>query len=147
MGMFDNVICKHPLPDNYTGEVFQTKDLDCGLDTYRITADGRLELQRQEMVPDGPRKPHWFMPEHDYQPMKVAKEWWEPIPHHGDLNFYRLEGDANDPRGPDERWHEYTARFTEGALTRIIVVGAEPADGAVTRPPVIEGESSREASQ
>jgi hypothetical protein len=43
MGMFDNLICKYPLPrpEMQTCE-FQTKDLECVLDSYEITEDGRL---------------------------------------------------------------------------------------------------------
>lgn len=45
MGMFDEIICDYPLPGDSPffiepGHRFQTKDLDCCLDTYRITADG-----------------------------------------------------------------------------------------------------------
>ena len=44
MGMFDNLTCEFPLPaepkpdENY----FQTKDFECQLHHYTITADGRL---------------------------------------------------------------------------------------------------------
>jgi hypothetical protein len=48
MGMFDEIICDYPLPGEPPefvrdpGHVFQTKSLDSTLDTYTITADGRL---------------------------------------------------------------------------------------------------------
>ena len=42
MGMFDTIRCEPPLPDACTATEFQTKSLDCTLDTYRLTASGRL---------------------------------------------------------------------------------------------------------
>lgn len=48
MGMYDNVICEYPiaggLPDWIGKHPFQTKDLGCALDTYRICADGSFSL-------------------------------------------------------------------------------------------------------
>ena len=47
MGMFDNVICNYPLGDDYLPSTgWQTKDMDCGLDTYTIHEDGSLTLNR-----------------------------------------------------------------------------------------------------
>ena len=41
MGMFDDVHVDYPLPDcSYTE--FQTKDLECTLEQYTISADGKL---------------------------------------------------------------------------------------------------------
>jgi hypothetical protein len=51
MGMYDDVTCEHPLPgepkpkDNH----FQTKDLDCLMDRYTITRDGRLLKKKAEV--------------------------------------------------------------------------------------------------
>lgn len=44
MGMFDNVVVKYKINGNYQNTVkeWQTKDLDCGLDRYTITEDGKL---------------------------------------------------------------------------------------------------------
>ena len=54
MGMYDTVICKYPLPmpddpKGYAGsEDFQTKHLDCGLDTYEIAVNGQLSVHKRE---------------------------------------------------------------------------------------------------
>ena len=46
MGMFDRVHCDLPLPDPKHQDLeFQTKDLDCLLDRYTISAEGRLVRQ------------------------------------------------------------------------------------------------------
>lgn len=43
MGMFDHLRCHYPLPlPGLEEALFQTKDLDCQLDTYEIRADGTL---------------------------------------------------------------------------------------------------------
>lgn len=52
MGMFDNVDCAYYLPDypeDWPRNTFQTKDLDCQLDDYVISADGKL-LKDGELV-------------------------------------------------------------------------------------------------
>lgn len=97
MGMYDEVVCSHALPDgwNPAGHVFQTKDTDCDLDRYVLEVDGRLTL-------DG-----------------------EPIPFHGALNFYTsnwggcgmgLEMTSDDT----PPWRaDYTALYDNGKLVRI----------------------------
>lgn len=46
MGMFDDIICEAPLPEipgvPHPGDSFQSKDFDCELNRYTITADGKL---------------------------------------------------------------------------------------------------------
>ena len=42
MGMFDTIVCEHPLPDGCPAREFQTKSLACALATFRLTAAGRL---------------------------------------------------------------------------------------------------------
>ena len=48
MGMYDEVICEYPiaggLPSWITKHPFQTKDLDCAFQTYRIFADGSFSV-------------------------------------------------------------------------------------------------------
>lgn len=42
MGMFDDVVCDMVMPDGLNVREYQTKDLDCCLDNYVITKEGRL---------------------------------------------------------------------------------------------------------
>ena len=42
MGMFDTLRCEHPLPDGCTASEFQTKSLECLLDTFCLTLSGRF---------------------------------------------------------------------------------------------------------
>lgn len=97
MGMFDNVECRHTMPDGFTGGSFQTKSLDSIGDGYTVTPEGRLHRT-------------------------FASNWTgDPAPL-GDLAF---NGDvciyAADPVSHD--WHEYTLLFVDGTLVRIICHG------------------------
>jgi hypothetical protein len=55
MGLFDTVRCEYPLPDaRLQAEEFQAKDRECGLETYTITAEGRLVRHAREVSDDRP---------------------------------------------------------------------------------------------
>lgn len=105
MGLFDDVKVEFPLPDPaYQDLDFQTKDFDCEMDTYLITADGKLirntakvQLKNDEYVPIGGN-----ISEVDF---------------HGDFNFY------TSLENQDLKWLEYKARFTEGVCQWIRRVG------------------------
>lgn len=58
MGMFDEVKFEYPFPDAELQSVFfQTKDLDCCMDLYIITKEGRLIFRKYEQftVPEDDR--------------------------------------------------------------------------------------------
>ena len=90
MGLFDEIVCEYPLPGWPTHESprFQTKDLDCSMDTYRISADGRLLRSRSEGAPE-----------------------WHDVEYHGVIGFY-----TSLERAGGREWFEYTAKFTDGRL-------------------------------
>jgi len=89
--MFDTIHCEYPLPvAEHQGLEFQTKNLECLLDTYTITADGRLVRHAQRGEFWGARLDH-------------DVEW----PLHGDIRFYTSK---------DKEWIEYIARFTHGQV-------------------------------
>jgi len=91
MGLFDTVHCEYPLPDaRHQGLEYQTKDLECLLDNYTITRDGRL-VRHASRFGGGPG--------HDI-------EW----PLHGDISIY------TSVKGEDPRWVEYVVRFTHGRV-------------------------------
>ena len=49
MGMFDYVKCYATLPDDSpTGEECQSKSMDCRMDLYIITSDGRLTMREYD---------------------------------------------------------------------------------------------------
>jgi hypothetical protein len=123
MGMFDELICEYPLPDSAVqNEVFQTKSLDCTMDRYTITKDGRLILHkvRYESVPEEER-PYYGTPEWDESPflqvagsLKSVPVGDVAIPYHGYIRFYTYLG-----KHPDGESFEYLAKFTNGRLKEI----------------------------
>ncbi len=101
MGMFDYVY--------YKGREHQTKDLDCGMDTYDITGDGRLT--KRVYTPTGEiKKRRLGAVEFDF-PVKAHTDN-KDMDYHGFLNFY-----GNDTQ--TARWISYLAKFTDGVMTDI----------------------------
>jgi hypothetical protein len=93
MGLFDTIHCEYPLPDARHQELeFQTKHLECALDRYTITYDGRLIRHARRGWGAGPER---------------DIEW----PLHGDISIYTSDAAKN--------WVEYTVRFTHGRVERI----------------------------
>jgi len=104
MGVFDYLVCEHPLPDGFDpkGIEFQTKDTDeQWLTTYRLRADGVL------LDPEGAQ-----------------------VEHHGTLEFYSGNVCAGGPDGKGGRifateddeppWRaEYVALFDHGRLLKL----------------------------
>ena len=127
MGMFDELICEYPLPDGDVDKdvqeaIFQTKSLDCAMDRYTITKDGRLTLHkiRYESVPEEER-PHYGTLEWQDSPLAKMTGFLKPIPlgdvtipYHGYLRFYTYVG-----KHPDDELFEYLAKFTDGRLEEI----------------------------
>jgi hypothetical protein len=94
MGMFDTIYCEYPLPDaRHQYLDFQTKNLECLLDTYTITVDGRLVRRARRGWGAGAG------PERDI-------EW----PLHGDIRIY------TSVKSEDPPWVEYVVRFTHGVV-------------------------------
>jgi hypothetical protein len=103
MGMFDTIICRWPLPGTPPAFIkpdhsFQTKSLNCLLDQYEITSDGRLTYKG------------------------------EPVEFHGEIQFYtsNISGGSSfgvyTRDGEDAESVEYLARFSCGQLMEITLV-------------------------
>ncbi len=93
MGLFDNLKCKANLPEGnkeLQEEIFQTKSLDCLLETYIITKNKKLVIE--------------------------TKKGTKTILYHGDIIFYTFTGNHEDKT---YKWHEFIARFTNGKLQYI----------------------------
>jgi hypothetical protein len=111
MGMFDYITVESLLPGNVTvsDEVFQTKTFWCLMENYVITKSGEIyrEIWEYEWV-DNDRHP---LGGHEEKlPETYRREYLTDF--HGDIIFYR----GTMPNG---KWRDYTARFTDGKLTRI----------------------------
>jgi hypothetical protein len=114
--MFDDIRCKYPLPDPEAQDfAFQTKDLDCNLDMYTITEDGRLLVDRHlldENLDHDKNKP-FAAGNHPFRRTDLGQE---EVLHHGDITFYAS--------GPNGGWMEYIARFTHGRVESIRDAGS-----------------------
>jgi len=111
MGMFDTLKVEIKIPgfSEVPDIEFQTKSLDNALEKYVITNNGELyrEVWDYKWIED---ETH-FLGGYEYKiPESYRREYLTD--YHGDIIFY--EG-----RSADGTWRDYTARFTEGKLTRI----------------------------
>jgi hypothetical protein len=99
MGLFDNVQCNYPLPwPEKAGHWFQSKSLECGLEKYEVTTDGRLmhrKVQRKWTEDDGVPiggyldevSSEWLhlcdftgvVEIHDLEKSDVGQSWWYSI--------------------------------------------------------------------
>lgn len=132
MGMFDDLKCEYPLPDaDVQDRTFQTKSLECLMDRYTITREGRLILHkvRYEYVPEEERE-YYGTPEWDEKPFVRIFGMLRSIPvgdvdmaYHGDITFYTSLGSREEG---DFEWFEYKARFTEGRLQWIERIPRSP---------------------
>ena len=96
MGLFDTIHCKYPLPDpRLQAEEFQTKDLECGMESYTITADGRLVRHARRSGGNAA--------------LDRDVEW----PLHGDIRIYTSDPDRE--RG----LVDLVVRFTHGRVESI----------------------------
>lgn len=128
MGMFDWVHCDYPLPGKPEGLrlSFQTKDLDNQMDTYTITAEGRL-LKRCVEWEDTPADelPYKDEPEGSFARlfgcMREKSAEIVDTNYHGDLIFYSEDETAD--REMPLPWYEYTIRFTQGQVTEVTRTG------------------------
>lgn len=86
---------------------WQTKDLECQLDSYFITKDGKLLLNKVEYEWDPEADAGILGMKGD---MKKLSEKMEVVPHHGIIRFYS---------SIDDDWYEFSAKFTDGNLVSI----------------------------
>ena len=94
MGLFDTVkVIDYPLPGGVTRDDWQTKSLDCAMDTYEIRADGSLW-----------RISGWFRTPDDAEPTTERMTWT------GELRFYDFDPDL------DPKWVEMLAVFHDGRV-------------------------------
>lgn len=136
MGMFDYVEVDVPLPDGWSSPNYQTKDLECCMNRYKISADGKLLVWEYDEVEDGPPREDTFL-KIERQFYKAINKGWEEVkpPYHGHIVFYSSETVGEEP-WPDNfatyegrpplmpicKWHEYRAKFTDGKLMGIVMV-------------------------
>jgi len=130
--MYDNIICKYPLPmpddpKGYTGSYdFQTKDLDLILGLYVIDKNGQLCIQRKdgEWV-QGNKNSDSLIGTLGY--FKTTKEWLEELNTTTTTVFYDYQHSQNTDY---DYFIEYEAIFVNGKLTSIKLIKFEANDNS-----------------
>ena len=118
--MFDDIVCKYPLPlpedtKGYIVESFQTKDLDCGLDSYEIREDGTLwlrECEREHI--DGDPNGKTFSEK--FGIIKETKVWWTHVKTTCTIRMYDYQ---NNDGGVYDYWVEFEVVFIDGVIDKI----------------------------
>jgi hypothetical protein len=139
MGIYDYVHCEYPLPglDDPTKIEFQTKSLDTFFDNYRITAEGKLEIEEYDVEDRSDPNAEGFA--RFIGCCARVPTGWKPVDFSGILNFYgdvysgnlmliSFEGEGSvkmlDENGepvprPKTEWFEFDAEFKNGTLTNL----------------------------
>lgn len=124
MGMFDWVRCSATL-DNRVGpsDIFQTKDLDCCLETFWIDPRGRLWRIDESGTYDLHEES-----EEDILSARERKEWLAPFrpvpngnhgkvtPHHLTRTIRMYPSQWKHPKPDHSDWPEYELVFRDGEL-------------------------------
>lgn len=132
MGMFDTVICKYPLPmpsdpKGYSGsEDFQTKHLDCGLDTYEIAANGQLSVHKREgkYIEADKEAKGLFDKIGRYE---ITKTWVEPVYDTLTMEMYDYE---QSDKSEYDYFIQYEVVFIDGIVDEIKLIVFEATDNA-----------------
>jgi len=126
MGMFDDIVCKYPLPlpedtKGYIAESFQTKDLDCGLDSYEIREDGTLWLREceREHIAGDPNGKTFF---EKFGIVKEIKHWWTHVKTTRTIRMYDYQ---NNDGGVYDYWVEFEVVFIDGVIDKIKLIKFE----------------------
>lgn len=124
MGMFDTLIVEYPLPDLPYPELqdthWQTKAFDCLLGLYVIRADGTVAERHYDIEEtDGEPNPTTGM-----RPIKRLDTYTDHVleDFHADVRFYEIWYTPDQ----QQEWVEYSARFTDGKLSRVHLVEHRP---------------------
>ena len=136
MGMFDDISVAAKLPVNQqmidlgldkNNRSFQTKDLDCALDTY-IIQDGILFLQKykiNEWVEGDKSSKSWI---DRLGHMERTEPYLENCNYHGEINFYSF-----DVVGDLDCTTDYKATFTHGILDNIELIEFKTRDNTESK--------------
>jgi len=128
MGMYDNIVCKYPLPlpedtKGYILESFQTKDLDCALDCYEIRDDGTLwlrECEREHI--DGDPNGKTFSEK--FGIIKEIKHWWTHVKTTRTISMY----DYHHSDGAYDYFINFEVVFIDGVIDKIKLIEFDAMD-------------------
>jgi len=130
MGMFDNIVCKYPLPlpediKGFHPCEFQTKDLDNDLDCYEIREDGTIWLRECEReYTDGNPNGKTFLEK--FGIVKETKVWWTQVKLNKIINMYTYQ----HGEGQYDYRVEFAIDFVDGLVNKIELKLFEANDNA-----------------
>ena len=131
MGMYDDIICKYPLPlpedtKGYISNGFQTKDLDCGLDCYEIREDGTLWLREyfREYTEGNPSGKTFF---EKFGMVKEIKHWWTHVKTTKTIRMYDYQ---NNDGGVYDYWVEFEIVVIDGVIDKIKLIKFDAMDNS-----------------
>jgi len=119
MGMFDEVICEWKLPiPELQNDIFQTKDFDSLMNTYKITTNGELlkEEVEYEFVPEE-KRPYYGTEKWEkgimfklFWAIKKNRLGWVNTNFNGTFVFYTYK---------NKQFYQFEAKFVNGKLTEL----------------------------
>jgi len=122
MGMYDDIVCKYPLPlpedtKGFHPCGFQTKDLENALDCYEIREDGTLWLREceREYIDGDPKGKTWS---EKIGLVKETKVWWTHVKLTKTINMYTYQ----HGEGEYDYWVEFVIEFVEGVINKITLL-------------------------
>ena len=131
MGMYDDIVCKYPLPlpedtKGFHACGFQTKDFDNALDHYEIREDGTLWLREseREYTEGNPNGKTFF---EKFGMVKETKVWWTHVKKTTTIRMYDYNN-YND--GPYDYWVEFEIVFIDGVIDKIKLIKFDATDNS-----------------
>ncbi len=122
MGMYDDIVCKYPLPlpedtKGFHPCGFQTKDLENALDCYEIREDGTLWLREceREYTEGNPKGKTWS---EKIGLVKETKVWWTHVKLTKTINMYTYQ----HGEGEYDYWVEFVIEFVDGVINKITLL-------------------------
>ena len=130
MGMFDDIVCKYPLPlpedtKGFKSNGFQTKDLENALDLYEIREDGTLwlyECEREYIEGD----PNGVTFSERFGEVKEINKRWTHVKLTKTINMYTYQ----HGEGEYDYWVEFVIEFVDGVINKITLLKFDATDNA-----------------
>lgn len=128
MGMFDDIVCKYPLPlpedtKGFKPDRFQTKDLDNALDLYEIREDGTFWLYECEREYTG-GDPNGVTFSEKFGQVKEINKRWTHVKLNKTINMYAYQ----HGEGEYDYWVEFEVEFVDGIINNITLLKFDATD-------------------
>lgn len=119
MGMYDDILCKYPLPlpedtKGFRPFAFQTKELNNALDCFEIREDGTIWLRESERKHiEGNPNGKTFLEK--FGRVIETKVWWTQLKITQTITMYTYEHGSNQY----DYWVEFIIQFVNGVIFKV----------------------------